>query len=242
MVDGASALFLQSLPAAGHLTALRAQASAFLGCHAAMRAVPTDQTDRLARSLASRLRASLEPGRAAAWPWPEASLTYENALPVQGLIAAGEYLGSPSTEDVGLGLLDWLIDVQTASDGHFSPIGNGWWAREGVRSRFDQQPIEATALLLAARSAYLATRAERYRTAMERAYAWFVGQNDLGLPVADPERGACRDGLTRHGVNLNRGAESTLMWLMAVEHIRLTRAASSAPARSSVLALAPWAA
>ena len=36
-------------------------------------------------------------------------------------------------------------------------------------------------------------------------------------------RGACRDGLTRTGVNMNEGAESTLMWLIAAEHIRAVR-------------------
>ena len=58
---------------------------------------------------------------------------------------------------------------------------------------------------------------------MERAYAWFLGGNDLGVAVADPARGAGYDGLTPDGVNTNQGAESTLMWLMALEHIRAVR-------------------
>jgi hypothetical protein len=102
-------------------------------------------------------------------------------------------------------------------------VGNGWWPHGGAKSRFDQQPIEATALLLAAESAYLVTADDRYRTAMERSYAWFLGGNDLGLDVADPVRGAGYDGLTARGVNTNQGAESTLMWLMAAEHIRTSR-------------------
>ena len=88
--------------------------------------------------------------------------------------------------DTGLGALDWLIASQTAPDGHLSPIGNGWWPRDGARSRFDQQPIEATALLLAAEAALEATGRARYRDAMEQAYAWFLGANDLGVPVATP--------------------------------------------------------
>jgi hypothetical protein len=59
---------------------------------------------------------------------------------------------------------------------------------------------------------------------MERAYAWFLGENDLGAAVADPLRGAGCDGLTPDGVNTNQGAESTLMWLSALEHIRAVRA------------------
>jgi hypothetical protein len=125
--------------------------------------------------------------------------------------------------DAGLVRLDWLIGIQTAPDGHFSPIGNGWWPRDGEKSRFDQQPIEATALLLAAESALEVTGYERYGTAMELAYAWFLGGNDLGVEVADPATGAGYDGLTPHGVNTNQGAESTLMWLIALEHIRALR-------------------
>ncbi len=125
--------------------------------------------------------------------------------------------------DAGLAILDWQLGVQTATDGHLSPIGNGWWPRGGPMSRFDQQPIEATALLLAAEAALDVTADERYRTAIERAYAWFLGGNDLGLAVADPERGAGYDGLTARGVNTNQGAESTLMWLAAAEHVRTSR-------------------
>jgi hypothetical protein len=133
----------------------------------------------------------------------------------------------------GLGVLDWLIEHQVAPAGHLSPIGNGWWPRGGRKSTFDQQPIEATALLLAAEAAFDATSDRRYLVAMERSYAWFLGANDLGLDVAEADLGGGRDGLTPRGVNTNQGAESTLMWLMAVEHIRTIRrarpAASVAP-------------
>jgi hypothetical protein len=140
---------------------------------------------------------------------------------------------------IGLQVLDWLILVQTAPAGHLSPIGNGWWPRGGVRSRFDQQPIEATALLLAAEAALEATGKQRYQAAMERAYAWFLGANDLGRRVVEPARGAGRDGLTADGVNTNEGAESTLMWLMALEHIRRLRSGGApvGTARMGTIAL-----
>jgi hypothetical protein len=126
--------------------------------------------------------------------------------------------------DLGLRILDWQIDCQVADDGHFAPIGNGWWPRDGAKSHFDQQSIEATAMLLAAADAFAATSDTRYRMAMERAYGWFLGANDLGVSVVDPARGAGFDGLTPSGVNSNQGAESTLMWLIAVEVIRASRA------------------
>jgi hypothetical protein len=91
------------------------------------------------------------------------------------------------------------------------------------RPSFDQKPIDATSLLLAAEAAYEATGDPRYRLAMERAYAWFLGANDLGKPVADPARGACADALTATGPDRNRGTEATLMWLTAAEHMRALR-------------------
>ena len=101
--------------------------------------------------------------------------------------------------DRGLRSLDWLIDAQTAPKGHLSPVGNKWWPRDGEMSHFDQQPIEATALLLAAEAAHTVTGGARYAAAMERCVAWFLGANDLGstwrIPraaraaMASPHRG-----------------------------------------------------
>lgn len=233
LVGYAESLFSQALPAVHGLRAMHAQASVLLGCDAAMRSRPTAATGHTYGVLAERLGSTFDGPHAPDWPWPEARLTYENALPVRALIAAGRWLDSPSMVDLGLEILDWLIASQTAPEGHLSSIGNGWWTRDGVKSQFDQQPIEATALLLAAESAYDTTRDERYRTAVEQAYAWFLGGNDLGIPVALPERGASYDGLTRQGVNTNQGAESTLMWLIANEHVRALRAGSSTSGAAS---------
>jgi hypothetical protein len=224
MVDTASSLFSLALPAMRHAKALRAQASVLLGCDAVMRGAPSGSTALAYRLLAKRLGSRLQPRASSEWPWPESRVTYENALLPQSLIVAAGFLGSrPMLED-GLKILDWLVASQTAPAGHLSTIGNGWWRRGGTKSRFDQQPIEATALLLAAAAAYEATADDKYRAVMELGYGWFLGANDLGVPIAVAERGACYDGLTPDGVNLNQGAESTLMWLIASEWIRALRA------------------
>jgi hypothetical protein len=227
MSADAAELFTRALPATRELTALRAQASVLLGCTAVLAVRPGSAIESAAHRIASGLEARFVAPRGSTWPWPEPVLTYENALPPRALIAAGRELRSTSMVGTGLRVLDWLIDVQVAAEGHLSPIGNGWWPRGGEKSRFDQQPIEATALLLATEVAHEVTRERRYLVALERAYAWFLGDNDLRVPVADPARGACHDGLTPQGVNANQGAESTLMWLTAVEHVRRVRAAQA---------------
>lgn len=220
----ATALWDLALPATERLTALRAQASVILGCDAALAVLPAEPARsvlaRFARSLDRRFRANASSD----WFWPEHELTYENALLARCLIVAGRRLRSNDMIGTGIQTLDWLFRVQISASGHLSPIGNGWWVRGGVRSRFDQQPIEATALLLAAEAALEATGDPRFESAMELAYAWFLGRNDLELALAHPERGAGSDGLTPSGLNTNEGAESTLMWLIAAEHIRAHRA------------------
>jgi hypothetical protein len=243
LVERAIVLFARALPAAERLTSPRAQASVVLACAAMTRAsaLATSPEERDAaldlaatsamRRLATGLHARFLDFARAGWPWPEAALTYENALLPRALIVAGGRMGADTMRRVGLQVLDWLIDVQTAPEGHLSPVGNGWWPHRGEKSQFDQQPIEATSLLLAAEAAYTATGDPRYLAAMERSYAWFLGANDLRRQVAHPARGAGSDGLTPRGVNTNEGAESTLMWLMASEHIRAVR---SQPVRARV--------
>lgn len=222
-------LFADALPAALRLRALRARASVLLGCDTAQRAAPTPATRDACCLLAERLRSSFDSRSSTDWLWPESALTYENALPARALLVAGRTLDSELTVAFGIKLIDWLIDGQTGATGHLSPIGNGWWPAGGERSRFDQQPIEATALLLAAETAHEHTNDPAYLVAIERAYGWFLGANDVGVAVAAPERGASYDGLTGVGVNANQGAESTLMWLIALEHVRAIRAARPVP-------------
>ena len=237
-VARAGRLFVAALPAAYQLTSPRAVASAILGCAAAMDGGLRRETQQLLEELAARLgRAFVRVRLDRDWPWPEAELTYENALLPRALMTAGALVGDYEMRRTGLRVLNWLIDVQITSEGIFSPVGSsGWWPRSGERSRFDQQPIEATSILLAAETAYRLTGEERYRIAVEAAYGWFLGDNDLGVWLAEPARGSCHDGLSPRGVNLNQGAESTLMWLTALEHMRGIRAEASQPMRAEARA------
>jgi hypothetical protein len=236
VLDRAIGLFARALPAAGTVTSPRAQACVVLACDAVVRSIAIAGSDEerevalgagssaVLRRHATALHASFLELAQPGWPWPEISLTYENALLPRALIVAGHRLGADAMLAIGRQVLDWLIEAQTAPEGHFSPVGNGWWLRGGAKSQFDQQPIEATSLLLAAEAAFSATRETRYLDAMEQTYAWFLGWNDRRLPMANPARGACFDGLTSTGANTNEGAESTLMWLIAAERIRRMRA------------------
>ena len=226
--EEAGRLFDRALPAAASFGALRAISAALLACDSAIDSGLSAGADPVFAELAARLESTLRHvsirSAPPEWPWPEPTLTYENAIVPRALIAAWRRLGQPALLALGCSVLDWLIDVQAGESGQFSPIGNsGWWSRGAERGRFDQQPIEAATMVSAAAAAFGATGRRHYLDAAEAAYGWFLGDNDLGVVMADPIRGACYDGLTPTGPNRNQGAESTLMWLTALEQMRELR-------------------
>ena len=52
-------------------------------------------------------------------------------------------------------------------------------------------------------------------------FEWFVGGNDLGVPLYHADTGGCQDGLQAHGPNKNQGAESSLAYLLSVLELHL---------------------
>ncbi|HEX8938843.1 MAG TPA: hypothetical protein VF763_01665 [Candidatus Limnocylindrales bacterium] len=233
--DDARRLLASAMPCTARLEAPRAVSSALVGCDIALDASsvpPGLRADAMLsfRSLAATLSAAFaDVDVRSDWPWPEPVLTYENALLPRALLVAGRRLDDDTFRQTGHRVLDWLLRVQTTQDGAFSPIGSdAWWRRGDIRSRFDQQPIEATATILACEEAFRQGGGAADLGGLESAYAWFLGTNDLQLPVAMVETGSCHDALTPAGVNLNQGAESTLMWLTALEHVRQVRRETAA--------------
>ncbi len=172
-----------------------------------------NERDALTRRLLAQTKANASDD----WPWPEDCLTYANACIPQALIEAGQSLPDSEAAEWGLKSLDWLDQVQTSPEGHFSPIGsNGWYPRGGTRAFFDQQPIEASVFLDACIAAYRLTGEDRWLSSGRRAFEWFLGRNDLRAPLYDYSTGACYDGLHPDRVNENRGAESVVCWLMSL--------------------------
>jgi hypothetical protein len=66
------------------------------------------------------------------------------------------------------------------------------------------------------KAAYLVTKDEEYLKPMKISFEWFLGANDGNRNLYDFVTGGCYDGLTRTGVNLNQGAESTLCFLLSL--------------------------
>jgi hypothetical protein len=157
------------------------------------------------------------------WPWFEDKLTYDNAKLSHALILSGHATGQKPVLERGLQSLRWLAEVQTSEHGHFRPIGcNGFYKRGGPRADFDQQPIEAQAMVSACLAAYHATSDSWWQEQAQRAFDWFLGWNDLGLALTS-SAGGCRDALHVDRFNENQGAESTLSYLLALAELQLLR-------------------
>lgn len=146
------------------------------------------------------------------WPWPEARLTYANAVVPQALMVAGHHLRDRRTRERGLGMLEWLVELQTCHD-HLSVIGCDGWAPGEPLPAFDQQPIEVAHLVDACVTAYELTGQQRWSDRVLLGEQWFFGANDGNVWMHDPATGAGFDGLERWGRNDNRGAESTWAFL-----------------------------
>jgi hypothetical protein len=228
----AGRVFEMALPAINDTTSPRAWAFALVGIHEYMRRFAGDRRASQTRDmLGGRLLGLYRHHRRDDWRWFENSLSYCNAVLPHALILCGESIPDPEMTEAGLESLRWLSDLQRGEpDGkHFVPIGsNGFYRRGHERARFDQQPVEAQATVSACLEAYRATGDKRWRIEARRAFEWFLGRNDLNLPIYDPTMGGCRDGLHPDRPNENQGAESTLAFLQSLLELRLAEAATLA--------------
>jgi len=150
------------------------------------------------------------------WQWFEDTLTYDNAVLPHALFAAGLTFGEKKYYEVAEKTCAFLLkNIYTAK--HFSFIGsNGWYERGGPRAEFDQQPIEPAGTVLMLKAAYDATQNPDFLKLQRKAFDWFLGENDLRIPIYDFKTNGCADGLMPAGVNANQGAESTLSFMLSL--------------------------
>jgi len=218
----AGQLFDRALPAALAFTSPRAWACTLIGIQGYMKRFFGAREVQQAREVLAQRLMDLYQAASPDWPWFEDILTYDNAKLPHALLMAGPWLERDDMIEAGLKSLEWLISIQRAEQGYFIPIGsNGFYPKGGARARFDQQPIEAHALIAACVKAYRTTGEDRWVRYARWAFDWFLGYNDLRLPVCDPTTGGCRDGLHSSRANQNQGAESTLAYLLSLLELRL---------------------
>jgi glycosyltransferase involved in cell wall biosynthesis len=219
----AGRMFELAIPAAVEFKSPRACAFALLGLQEYLDSFPGDRAALGASAeLANRLLSSYRANHSADWNWFEKGLAYSNARLPQAMIRAGMRAANDEMVTAGLDALDWLATIQRCEvTGHFVPIGSqGFYSQKTEKARFDQQPVEACAMVSACLQAYRATGKGRWRKEAWSAMNWFLGDNDLQIALYDATTGGCRDGLHPDRANENQGAESTLSFLMALLEMR----------------------
>jgi len=211
-------LFQRGLPAVENFTSPRAWAFGLLAIQEYLRAFSGDRNaNQLREVLTNRLVELFRSNSSEDWVWFESVATYDNARLSHAMILSGYWTSRGDVVEIGLRSLRWLVEQQRGAGGHFAPIGsNGFWTRGNECARFDQQPLEAYAMIAACVEAYSLTRDSSWQRAARRCFEWFLGRNDLAQSLYDSGTGGCRDALHPDRVNQNQGAESTLAFQLAL--------------------------
>jgi glycosyltransferase involved in cell wall biosynthesis len=219
----AASLFGRALPVVESFRSPRAWAFTLLGLDDYCEAVPGDEAAPRSRNeLADRLLALIRQVETTVWVWFEEGQAYDNARFCEAMIRTGIATGNLVLVAAGIRSLEWLTAKQTGPAGTFRPIGSDGFQDVRTNPRpFDQQPVEAAATIAACRAAFLVTGETKWRTIADQAFAWFLGANDLSLPLVDVETGSCRDGLHPDRANENRGGESVVSYLLSLADMRL---------------------
>tara|TARA_R110000868_G_scaffold233308_2_gene487033 strand:+ start:842 stop:3247 length:2406 start_codon:yes stop_codon:yes gene_type:complete len=233
----AAARLLEMAPALTTLTSPRAWAYGLLGISNLLKRFPSHRSlEQLRVELSNRLYQRWSDAAEPGWVWFEDRLGYDNARLCEALIESGHGTGNKSHLDAGLDTLRWLMTLQTAEAGHFRPIGTETFGSDRRHPQpFDQQPLEASAAVSACLAAARVTGDAAWQSEARRAFNWFLGANDLGIPVVDVKRGACFDGLHPDRRNANQGAESTLAYLSALTAIVSTAERDSSSSKAARL-------
>jgi len=215
MKNSARQIFDRALPWGRATRSLRTKAYTCLGLAERLKAEPADQNLILNLTLvASDLIQEYVRYATENWNWFENVLTYDNARLSQALFVAYEALGVKTYLDTAEKSLRFLLRATTRDETHV-PIGNdGWYPKGGTSALYDQQPVDAGAMIETTALAYKITGNTIYEKGLRQSLGWFFGLNTKSVVVYDASTGACHDGITPAGLNENQGAEATISFLL----------------------------
>jgi len=216
-------MFFTASPNFEKLQSIRSIASTMIGVCYYLKTNPGDDsmTERL-RKMAHTLINHYEENNTPEWKWFESLLAYDNGILPLALLHSAEILHDERITRVAIDTMNFLTK-HTLKDNYLSIIGNEkWYKKNGKRSVFAQQPIDAMAMVLMYHQAYHLTRDKEFLGKLYTSFLWFLGENDLRMSLYDFETKGCCDGFEKYGVNRNQGAESSLAYL--ISHLTVLQA------------------
>jgi len=192
----------------------RARGYSAVGLALAFEGQADDQIAEVLKTVADNLCDDFERNATEEWDWFEPFLTYSNSLMPRALFLAYEKLGD--RRYLQIAERSWkFLRKNCIIDDMLQIIGcNGWYFKGRERAWFDQQPIDAMMMCVAALDAYRITQDQSYLRDAQLCLEWFFGRNALNVSLHDPVTGGCFDGLSATGRNGNQGAESTISCLL----------------------------
>jgi len=209
-------IFIKAYPNFTNLRALRGIANTMIGISHYLKAYHTDEgmlhtLMKLTKKLVEAYRQNVSNK----WRWFEKEMTYDNAILPLALLHSCEITGNNYVKNIALDAV-YFLERKTLYKEHFIPIGNdGWHSKNGTLPVFDQQAIETMAMIFMYQQAYLVTKDPQHINNINTCFSWFLGKNELHVPLYDHETNGCCDGLCCEGLNRNQGAESTLAYLIS---------------------------
>ena len=216
-------VFFDASPNFKKLQSIRGIANTMVGISYYLRSNPSDDSmiEKI-RNLAYKLIKHYEENSSPDWKWFEPLLAYDNGMLPLALLHSAEILNDDKITETAMETMNFLTEI-TLKDGYLSIIGNEkWYKKNGERSMFAQQPIDALAMVLMFYQAFHLTKDKEYLNKLFTSFMWFLGENDLRMNLFDFETQGCCDGFESNGVNRNQGAESSLAYL--ISHLTVLQA------------------
>ncbi len=209
-------LFMRASSEFKELTSIRGIANTIVGICAWINRFPWDEDmSEILKSLTAKIVTKYEKEKTEDWIWFEPGLSYDNGIIPFALFHSFRITGNEIVLSVAIDTMNFLEEI-VFREGYLSLVGSeGWYNIGGIKSKYDQQPLDAMAMVLMYSQAFEVTLDNQYLRKMFDSFMWFLGDNDLRIPIYDFETHGCNDGLKSNGVNRNQGAESILAFLIA---------------------------
>jgi glycosyltransferase involved in cell wall biosynthesis len=216
-------VFFDASPNFEELQSIRGIANAMVGISYYLRSNASDDSmTQILKNLSFKLIKHYDENRSSDWKWFESLMAYDNGVLPLALLHSAQILKDDKITETALESMDFLTE-HTIKDGYLSIIGNEkWYKKDGERSMFAQQPIDAMAMVLMYHQAFHLTKDKEYLNKLFACFMWFLGENDLRMSLFDFETKGCCDGFESYGVNRNQGAESSLAYL--ISHLTVLQA------------------
>ena len=209
-------MFLKAIPHFEKIQAIRSIANIMIGISYFLKNNSADESlTTILSQMANTLVNHYELNKTDDWKWFESLLAYDNGILPLALLHAAELLKDENIQKTAIESMNFLTE-HTLKDNSLSIIGNErWYVKDGERSVFAQQPVDAMAMVLMFHQAFHLTSDKNYLNKLYTSFLWFLGENDLRMSLYDYETKGCCDGFGKQGVNRNQGAESSLAYLIS---------------------------